>query len=128
MSSQRDKRQSDVRFRILRLLESNPQMSQRALSNELGISLGAVNSRLNTLVEKGQLKVRNFRNANKKLGYAYILTSKGAAEKAALKRRFLQRKIEEFEALRAEIESLQADIDVSVDRHGVARSQNGVKP
>jgi EPS-associated MarR family transcriptional regulator len=109
MSLRRDKLQNDVRFRILRLLESNPEMSQRALSRELGISLGAVNYCLKALLEKGQLKIRNFRGSDKKFRYAYVLTPKGVAEKTAMTSRFLQAKLKEYEALKAEIESLRED-------------------
>ncbi len=115
MSSQREKLQQDVRFRILRLLDGNPQMSQRALSRELGISLGAVNYCLSALVAKGQLKISNFRASNKKLRYAYVLTPKGVAEKTALTSRFLQRKLNEYDALKAEIESLQEDLELGAD-------------
>ena len=115
MTSQREKLQQDARFRILRLLESDPKMSQRALSRELGISLGAVNFCLNALIEKGHLKVSNFRASNKKPSYAYLLTPKGVTEKAALTGRFLQRKLEEYDALKAEIESLQEDLELGAD-------------
>lgn len=114
MSSQRDKLQQDVRFRIMRLLQRNPEMSQRVLSKELGISLGAVNYCLNALVEKGQLKIRNFRSSNRKTRYAYVLTPKGLAEKTALTSQFLQRKMKEYDALKAEIESLQEDLELGV--------------
>lgn len=115
MSSHRERSQKDVRFRILRLLEGNPQMSQREMSRELGISLGAVNYCLNALVTKGQLKIRNFRGSDKKLRYAYVLTPKGVAEKARLTGRFLQRKLKEYDALKAEIESLQEEMELGAD-------------
>ena len=115
MPSQRDQLQQDVRFRILRILERNPQMTQRALSHELGISLGGVNFCLNALVEKGQLKIRNFRASNRKPRYAYVLTPKGVAEKTALTRQFLRRKLEEYTALKAEIESLERDLELGSD-------------
>ncbi|MEW9920352.1 MarR family EPS-associated transcriptional regulator [Marimonas sp. MJW-29] len=115
MPSQRDKLQQDARFRILRMLESNPQMSQRTLSRELGISLGAVNFCLNALIEKGHLKIKNFRVSNKKSGYAYVLTPKGVAAKAALTGQFLQRKMDEYDALKAEIVSLQEELELGAD-------------
>lgn len=127
MSSQREKTQKDVRFRILRLLESNSQLSQRELSRELGISLGAVNYCLNALVERGQLKIRNFRGSDKKLRYAYILTPKGVAEKAALTSRFLQRKLKEYDALKEEIESLQEELELGADMAPAPRAHCGVR-
>jgi EPS-associated MarR family transcriptional regulator len=97
----------DVRFRVLRLLEEQPDLSQRQMAEELGVSLGAVNYCLKALVEKGQIKIRNFRAANNKLRYAYVLTPGGLAEKTRLTSRFLKRKMAEYEALKAEIEAIQ---------------------
>jgi EPS-associated MarR family transcriptional regulator len=80
------------------------------MSEELGVSLGAVNYCLKALVEKGQVKIRNFRAANNKLRYAYVLTPRGLAEKTRLTGRFLKRKIAEYEALKAEIEAIQKSL------------------
>ena len=99
----------DVRFRVLRVLQDEPGLSQREMSARLGVSLGAVNYCLRALTEKGQVKVRNFRSSDNKLRYAYILTPGGIAEKARLTGAFLARKIAEYEALRAEIEALSGD-------------------
>ena len=100
----------DVRFRVLRVLQDDPELSQREIAVVLGVSLGAVNYCLRALTEKGQLKVRNFRSSNNKLRYAYILTPSGIAEKARLTDAFLTRKIAEYEALKAEIEALSDDM------------------
>lgn len=91
----------------MRLIEVNPSVSQREIARSLGISLGAVNYCLSALIDVGFVKVRNFRASNNKRRYAYIQTPKGAAEKAALTADFLQRKVREYEALKAEIESLR---------------------
>ena len=99
--------QEDTHYRVLALLERSPDISQRELARELGISLGGVNYALRALIEKGMLKAQNFSSSDKKLAYAYILTPKGLAEKSFLTARFLRRKMDEYEALRAEIESLQ---------------------
>lgn len=99
----------DVRFRVMRLLQDNPKLSQRQLADEVGISLGAVNYCLRALIDKGDVKVRNFRAADNKQRYAYILTPKGMARKAAITRRFLARKIAEYEALKAEIAALESE-------------------
>ncbi|WP_425419074.1 MarR family EPS-associated transcriptional regulator [Oricola indica] len=104
----------DVRFRVLRLLEENPEFSQRDIARYLGVSLGAVNFCLAALVEKGHVKVNNFRAADNKLRYAYLLTPNGIAEKAALTSRFLRRKLREYEALREEIESLLEDAEFEI--------------
>lgn len=100
----------DVRFRVLRMLEERPDLSQRQMAEELGVSLGAVNYCLKALVEKGQVKIRNFRAANNKLRYAYVLTPGGLAEKTRLTGRFLKRKMAEYEALKAEIEAIQESL------------------
>ena len=99
-----------MRFRLLRLLEEEPELSQREISHRLGVSLGGVNYVLRALVEKGLLKVRNFRASNNKLRYAYVLTPRGIDAKARLTTGFLRRKMAEYEALRAEIEALGGDI------------------
>lgn len=99
----------DVRFRVLRILQDSPDLSQRQIAGALGVSVGAVNYCLRALVEKGQIKVRNFRCAHNKLRYAYILTPRGVAEKTRLTGAFLKRKMAEYDALKAEIESLKAE-------------------
>jgi EPS-associated MarR family transcriptional regulator len=101
----------DVRYRVLRLLQDNPASSQRDIAKSVGISLGGVNYCLNALVEKGHIKMRNFQEANDKRKYVYLLTPKGIAEKTALTGRFLQRKMREYEALKAEIEDVRAEME-----------------
>ena len=96
----------DAHFRVMRIIETNATYSQRDIARSLGMSLGAVNYCLNALIEVGFVKVKNFRASDNKVRYAYILTPKGAAEKAALTGAFLQRKVREYEALKAEIEAL----------------------
>ncbi|MDF2369205.1 MAG: MarR family EPS-associated transcriptional regulator [Rhizobiaceae bacterium] len=113
MAGQRSKLQEDVRFRVLRLLQENPEMSQRDLAATVGISVGSTHYLLSALVEKGLVKFGNFSAADDKRRYAYILTPKGVAEKAALTGRFLRRKLEEFEALQAEIQTLQEEMDMA---------------
>ncbi|OOG44653.1 MarR family EPS-associated transcriptional regulator [Polaromonas sp. A23] len=97
----------ETHLQVLRLLESNPKMSQRDLAKALGISLGKANYCLNALLDKGLLKMQNFQGSKSKLAYAYLLTPAGIAEKAGLTRRFLKSKMEEYEQLRLEIESLK---------------------
>jgi EPS-associated MarR family transcriptional regulator len=114
--------QEDTHFRVLALLERNPDISQRDLAKTLGISLGGVNYSLRALVEKGMVKAQNFSSSDKKLAYAYILTPKGLAEKSLLTARFLKRKMDEYEALKAEIESLQYSLR---DQHQSSIFDNG---
>lgn len=98
-------------LKALRLLERNPEMTQRELAIALGVSLGAANYCLKALVEKGWVKLENFQRNPNKLGYLYLLTPKGIAAKAHLTANFLHQKIAEYEALRAEIDQLQAEVD-----------------
>ena len=88
----------DTRFRMMRLIEADPNISQRRIARELGISVGAVNYCLNALIEKGLVKIENFRASSRKLSYIYMLTPKGVSEKAGLTRGFLLRKMAEYEA------------------------------
>jgi EPS-associated MarR family transcriptional regulator len=103
--------QEDTRFRVLRALEENPRLTQRELSERLGVSLGATNFVLRALMDRGAIKLRNFRGNTRKLSYAYILTPYGLAEKAALTARFLARKQKEYESLKAEIEAVSKELE-----------------
>lgn len=111
MAGQRSKIQEDVRFRVLRLLYDDPELSQRDLAQAVGISNGSAHYLLSALLDKGLIKLGNFTAAQDKRRYAYILTPKGIAEKAAITKRFLERKIQEYDALKAEIEALKGELD-----------------
>ena len=111
MTSKRSKLQEDTYFRVLRLLQENPEMSQRELAQVAGVSVGGMHYVLNALVEKGLIKLGNFTASQDKRRYAYVLTPKGIARKAALTRAFLARKMEEYEALKFEIEQLSSELD-----------------
>lgn len=98
-------------YGLLKTLEDNPSLSQRDLAKRLGVSLGKVNFCLNALVEKGCLKVNNFRNSDNKLAYAYLLTPRGVEEKARITVHFLKYKMQEYERLRAEIAELKKEAE-----------------
>jgi EPS-associated MarR family transcriptional regulator len=100
---------SELQFRVLRLLESNPHLSQRELSKTLGVSLGGVNYCLNALISKGLIKIQNFKNNQNKWVYAYLLAPHGIAEKTALTGAFLKRKMLEYQQLKEEIEALSQE-------------------
>ena len=100
---------SELQFRVLRLLEVNPHLTQRELSKSLGVSLGGVNYCLNALVAKGSVKIQNFKNNKNKWVYAYLLTPQGLAEKTALTGAFLKRKVQEYQSLKEEIEVLSQE-------------------
>ena len=99
-----------TRYRLLKLLEANPALSQRQLAEELGVSVGKVNFCLRALLARGLVKVQNFRNSNNKLAYAYYLTPKGAREKIRTTAGFLKRKLAEYEAAKKEIEQLKREV------------------
>ena len=111
MSSRQARLQEDTNFRLMRLLQDSPDLSQRELAKALGISFGGLNYCLNALKDKGWVKMQNFSQSKNKLGYVYLLTPTGALEKAALASNFLKRKLDEYEALKAEIAALRSDIE-----------------
>ena len=116
MSRLRETIREDTRYRILRLLADNPNLSQRELANAVGVSAGSVHYVLNALIEAGLIKIGNFRAAEDRRRYAYLLTPEGIAQQAEITRRFLVRKVEEFEALRSEIEALRAELEAADGR------------
>jgi EPS-associated MarR family transcriptional regulator len=119
--------QDDVQFRVLRILQTRPEISQRELADELGVALGKMNYVMNALTEKGLVKIRNFRNAQNKLRYAYILTPAGLSAKAELASGFLRRKIAEYEALRAEIDAIRDELpdDTLIGLGTISKSSSG---
>lgn len=108
--NRRAKLQEDTNFRVMRLLQENPDLTQRELAEKLGISVSGMNYCLRALMQKGLVKMKNFANSKNKFGYVYILTPSGMAEKGAITHRFLQRKMEEYESLKAEIDALKQDL------------------
>ena len=101
---------SDTEYLVLEKLENNPHLTQRELSKELGLSLGKTNYVINALIDKGWLKLNNFKRSDKKLGYIYLLTPKGIKEKTTLAHKFLRRKSDEYNRLREEIEKLKKEL------------------
>ena len=100
-------------YRVLRLIEEQPEISQRELSRALGVSLGKTHYLLKALLDKGLVKANNFRRSDNKLAYAYLLTPSGIAAKLDLTRRFLQLKEVEYQAAREEIERLRLELDTA---------------
>jgi EPS-associated MarR family transcriptional regulator len=95
----------------MRLLQENPDLTQRELAKKLGVSVGGLNYCLRALMEKGLVKMLNFQQSKNKFGYVYVLTPRGIVEKAALTNLFLRRKMDEYEALKAEIEAVRSEIE-----------------
>ena len=99
----------EYRYKILRLLEENPALSQRDLADRLGVSLGKANYCLQALIRLGMVKARNFRNNRNRAAYIYVLTPRGLSAKARSATRFLQIKMAEYEALQREIAALKRE-------------------
>jgi len=102
---------ADTYFRVMRLLQDNPDLTQRELAQRLGVSVGMMHYCLKALIEKGFIKVKRFAKAKNKFGIIYVLTPKGLGERAALASSFLKRKRAEYDALRLEIESLHSNLN-----------------
>lgn len=101
---------NEAHYRIMRLIEENPELTQRQLAKQLGVSVGKVNYCLNALIEKGLVKAKNFARSNNKAKYAYFLTPQGAEEKLTLTVNFLRRKQTEYAALKQEIALLEQEL------------------
>jgi EPS-associated MarR family transcriptional regulator len=99
-----------IRYHLLKLLHQHPEISQRELARRMGISLGKTNFCLQALIKVGAVKTRNFRNAQKKSAYLYKLTPAGIEEKARVTRRFLERKMAEYEEIREQIAELEDEV------------------
>lgn len=112
MTSRRSQLQEDTYFRVLRMLQDNPDMTQREIAEKLGISTSGLNYCLKALIDKGWVKVHNFSQSKNKFGYIYVLTPQGIAEKALLAGRFLKRKMTEYEQLQSEIETLKVEMNL----------------
>jgi EPS-associated MarR family transcriptional regulator len=102
--------QEDTHFKIMRILHDNPDLTQRELADQLGMSVGGLNYCLKALIDKGFVKMDNFQKSKNKFKYVYLLTPQGIAEKMSLTSRFLHRKMQEYEALKVEIEALKAQV------------------
>ena len=108
----------EIAYKLLKLIEEEPHLSQREIAQKMGVSLGKTNYCLKALIDKGFIKLQNFYNNKKKSAYIYFLTPKGIEEKAAVTYRFLQRKIEEYEKIKVEIENLKSEAALTKDVEG----------
>jgi EPS-associated MarR family transcriptional regulator len=124
LASRREEQQAEIRLKIMRLIAQNPEMSTRQVADEVGISNGSADYILTALVEKGFVKLGNFKKNSRKRQYAYLLTSKDIREKSLLTHSFIRRKREEFEVLKAEIKALEDEAGLAVE---VAPSPRGSK-
>jgi EPS-associated MarR family transcriptional regulator len=111
MASKHSEQVEDLHFRVLKLLQEQPDLSQRELAVKVGVSNGKLHYCLKALIEKGLVKLGNFAQSKHHLGYAYLLTPAGIKQKAGMASAFMKRKMAEYEALHAEIAALQAEMD-----------------
>src|SRR5687768_18324397 len=116
MASKHPADAEDLHFRVLKLLQEHPDMSQRELADRVGVSNGKLHYCMRALIDKGLIKLGNFAGSKNRLRYAYWLTPTGLSQKAGMTSVFLKRKMAEYEALRAEIAALEADLTTSGQR------------
>ncbi|MCW8900255.1 MAG: MarR family EPS-associated transcriptional regulator [Gammaproteobacteria bacterium] len=112
----------EIAYKLLKLIEAEPHLSQREIAQKMGVSLGKTNYCLKALIDKGFIKLQNFYNNKHKSAYIYFLTPPGIEEKAAVTFRFLQRKIKEYEKIKQEIKSLKIEA-ADLKENGVEESE-----
>ena len=122
MASRRDVQQREIRLKVMRLISVNPKLSTRDVAREVGISNGSAYYVLKALVEKGFVKLGNFKHSPRIGRYAYLLTPSGIREKSLLTNSFIERKRQEFEDLRIEIQALEEDVELG-EATAVAKSE-----
>ena len=113
LASRREERRGEIAFRILRLVEKDPNITTREIAQKVGISNGAAYYCLTALIEKGYVKLKNFRRSKKKTAYFYKLTSRGLKEKAVLAVQFLEIMRQDYRDLREEIAQIEEELDIS---------------
>ena len=131
MASRREEQQADIRLKVMRLISENPEMSSRQIADKVGISNGSAYYVLTALVQKGFVKLGNFKNNPRKGQYAYLMTSKGIREKSILTHSFIERKRLEFDDLKAEIRVLEEEAgiaDRSISSNGSPKSWSNGSP
>src|SRR6056300_1477953 len=115
MASRREEQQAEIRLQVMRLIAQNPEMSSRQIADAVGISNGSAYYVLTALIEKGFVKIGNFKSNPRKGQYAYLLTPKGIREKSILTHSFIEHKREEFEVLKEEIKALEEEAGLAVE-------------
>jgi EPS-associated MarR family transcriptional regulator len=115
MASRRKEHQEDAKLRVFRIISNNPQMTSRELAQKVGISNGSAYYLLISLIDKGFIKLSNFKKNSQKAKYSYLLTPKGIREKSVITNKFLIRKKKEYELLKKEINELERDVGLHTD-------------
>lgn len=111
-SPRRAVQNDEMDFKMMRLLDSQPDLSQRGAARELGISLGRVNYCVRALIRRGWVKATRFKNSDNKAAYLYLLTPRGIERKASLTVQFLRIRMRDYEKLRAEIEQMRREANL----------------
>ena len=101
----------DDKYYLFKELEKSQSNSQRELASQMGVSLGKINFILKALIAKGWVKMENFAQSNNKIGYRYILTPDGIAEKVRITRAFIRKKEQEYEKIKQEIEEAKQEME-----------------
>ena len=115
MASRRKEHQEDAKLRVFQIINSNPQMTSREIAQKVGISNGSAYYLLTALIDKGFVKILNFKKNSKKANYLYLLTPKGIREKSILTQSYLTRKKKEYKLLKKEIIKLERDAGNTID-------------
>ena len=115
MASRRKEHQENARLRVLQMIINNPQMTSRQIAQKVGISNGSAYYLLTSLIDKGLIKLENFKKSEQKTKYSYLLTPKGIREKSFITSKFLLRKKKEYELLKKEIIELERDIGTKIE-------------
>jgi EPS-associated MarR family transcriptional regulator len=110
----------EIHLKVLRSIEDNPEITQRELAKNLGVSLGKANYCLKALIDRGLVKANNFKNSKHKAAYAYLLTPRGLEEKTKITVRFLKQRMEEYEHLKQEIEELEREVQKNGHQDGAS--------
>jgi EPS-associated MarR family transcriptional regulator len=110
MASRRNEHQEDAKLRVLQIISNNPQMTSRELAQKVGISNGSAYYLLTSLIDKGFIKLENFKKDSQKIKYSYLLTPKGIREKSFITGKFIKRKKQEFKLLKEEIDNLEKSV------------------
>lgn len=112
-----------IEYRVIRELERNPLQTQRELAKKLEVSLGKINYVLSGLVEKGIIKIKKLKNHPEKIRFKYILPPEGIREKIRITKRYLKKRMEEYEEIRREIEELKRELE----NNGTSRKINNIE-
>ena len=115
MASRRKEHQEDAKLRVLQIISSSPQMTSRELAEKVGISNGSAYYLLTSLIDKGFVKLENFKKSDQKIKYYYLLTPKGIREKSFITSKFIVRKKQEYELLKKEITELERDFGLNIE-------------